>query len=169
MKHKAWLSLGGNEGDVASTFNGALVMIADRVGRIVSQSSIYSSAAWNMAIENMPAENRVFLNMAIEVETALPPLELLDICKNIERKFGRNTDTGCGAYKSRSLDIDIIFYDNIVYNNPRLFIPHPLAHVREFVLKPLCEICPDKVHPVFNKTVTDLWGVAGEHTESEKP
>jgi 2-amino-4-hydroxy-6-hydroxymethyldihydropteridine diphosphokinase len=169
MKHSAWLLLGGNEGDVALTFNGALVMIAGKVGRIVLKSDIYSSAAWNMAVESMPVENRVFLNMAIEVETELPPLELLDTCKNIEREFGRGIDTNYSAYKSRPLDIDIIFYDSMIYNNPRLFIPHPLVHVRLFVLKPLCEICPDKMHPVLNKTVNDLWGVAGEQTESEKP
>jgi 2-amino-4-hydroxy-6-hydroxymethyldihydropteridine diphosphokinase len=133
-------------------------MLENRAGRVITQSGIYSSAAWNMPIESMPAENRVFLNMAVEIETELSPLKLLNVCKKIEREFGRDTlQCACTDYRSRPIDIDIIFYDDIVYNNTRLFIPHPLAHIREFVLKPLCEICPDKIHPLYRKTVRELF------------
>jgi 2-amino-4-hydroxy-6-hydroxymethyldihydropteridine diphosphokinase len=146
--HKAWILLGGNEGDVVSTFNGAIAALVERAGHIVSRSTVYSSAAWNMENGGM------FLNMALEIETVLPPLELLDVCKEIECDFGRSAATS--TYRSRTLDIDIIFYDDIIYNNPRLFIPHPLAHIRKFVLNPLSTICPDKIHPLYGKTVSEL-------------
>jgi 2-amino-4-hydroxy-6-hydroxymethyldihydropteridine diphosphokinase len=158
MIHTVWLLLGGNEGNVAATLNNALILLEKRVGRIISRSEIYCSAAWNMEVESMPAENRIFSNMAVEVETSLQPLELLDACKETEKKLGRNpvVNMDYDVYKSRPIDIDIIFYDDIIYNNPRLFIPHPLAHIREFVLNPLNEICPDKVHPLYGKTIKTL-------------
>jgi 2-amino-4-hydroxy-6-hydroxymethyldihydropteridine diphosphokinase len=169
MTHTVWLLLGGNEGDVAATFDGALALLEERAGCIVSRSGRYSSSPWNMCSES------VFLNMAVEMETVLPPLELLDVCKEIERVFGRTALPSASvssvavsvavlatapdsstAYQSRPLDIDIIFYDDIIYSNPRLFIPHPLAHVRKFVLTPLNEICPNKIHPLYGKTVGEL-------------
>ncbi|MDR1739429.1 MAG: 2-amino-4-hydroxy-6-hydroxymethyldihydropteridine diphosphokinase, partial [Bacteroidales bacterium] len=156
-----YLLLGGNQGDVSATFRNAQLLIEERVGKIVRLSGEYVSRAWGM-----PAGTPDFLNKAICVSTSLEPLELLKVCKGIEQDFGRavfaylseNTaaaavvNAEAAAYLSRPIDIDIIFYGNMIYNNPQLFIPHPLASVRKFVLEPLNEICPDYWHPVLRKT-----------------
>ncbi|MDR1973250.1 MAG: 2-amino-4-hydroxy-6-hydroxymethyldihydropteridine diphosphokinase [Bacteroidales bacterium] len=161
MMHKTWLLLGANEGNILQTFDEVRTLLNERVGEIVASSDIHTSEAWNMDSDT------VFLNQALEINTFLQPLQVLDICKEIERILGRETSFDCGSngsshlrqsceYQSRPIDIDIIFYDDIIYNNPRLFIPHPLAHIRQFVLRPLSDICPDKLHHVYGKTVQEL-------------
>ncbi len=165
LNNNVYLLLGGNQGDVSATFDNALLLIKERVGKIMRLSGEYVSCAWGM-----PADTPDFLNKAICVNTCLEPLELLKVCKEIEQEFGRamavgvseGTDVVADAetaiYSSRPIDIDIIFYGDIVYNNTHLFIPHPLASVRKFVLEPLNEICPDYLHPVLRKTVGELLG-----------
>ncbi len=164
LNNNVYLLLGGNQGDVSATFGKALLLIEERVGKVVRSSGEYVSRAWGM-----PADTPDFLNKAICVSTSLEPFELLKVCKEIEQEFGRAVsvgvsesadgvviDAGMAAYSSRPIDIDIIFYGDIVYNNTHLFIPHPLASVRKFVLEPLNEICPDYLHPVLRKTVGEL-------------
>lgn len=94
-----------------------------------------------------------FLNGAIKFKTALPPENLLKELKNIEKLLKRNTPFRNGP---RTIDIDIIFYGNLILNTPILTIPHPRASERYFVLKPLSEIAPFKVHPVLGKQVKTL-------------
>jgi len=90
----------------------------------------------------------------VKIETVLGPLSLLDIIKSIERDAGRiRNDVRFGP---RVLDLDIILYDNLVMNNPRLVIPHPRMHKRRFVLKPICDIDPHIIHPVFHRTMRSL-------------
>jgi 2-amino-4-hydroxy-6-hydroxymethyldihydropteridine diphosphokinase len=91
--------------------------------------------------------------MAIEVETEVAPGELLRILKEIEVRLGRNKGKRWGP---RVIDLDILFYDNLILKTPDLEIPHPGVSDRAFVLEPLSEIAPDKIHPVLKTTVKDL-------------
>jgi 2-amino-4-hydroxy-6-hydroxymethyldihydropteridine diphosphokinase len=91
--------------------------------------------------------------VAIEVETALSPHNLLLITKEIEAETGRKEKSVNGIYKDRIIDIDILFYDDLILESADLVIPHPLLHKRQFVLKPLSEIAGNFIHPVLKKTI----------------
>ncbi|MBU4319949.1 MAG: 2-amino-4-hydroxy-6-hydroxymethyldihydropteridine diphosphokinase, partial [Nitrospinae bacterium] len=94
-----------------------------------------------------------FINMAIEAETDKKPEELLRVLEEIEKEIGRTETVKWGP---RVIDLDILFYDDLILKTQDLEIPHPLMHERAFVLKPLCEIAPDKRHPVTEKTVKEM-------------
>lgn len=94
-----------------------------------------------------------FINMAIEIETGLESKELLRILKIVEKELGRKESFKWGP---RSIDLDILLFDDLVLKEDDLEIPHPLMHERDFVLKPLCEIAPDIIHPVLKKKICDL-------------
>ena len=93
------------------------------------------------------------MNQVILIETELNPQKLLKKCQAIENKLGRERKEKWGA---RTIDIDILFYDDLVLNEENLIIPHPYIAEREFVLKPLNEIAPDFMHPVLKKTIAEL-------------
>ena len=94
-----------------------------------------------------------FLNLALELKSEVPPEELLKNLKNIEERLGRTSSTPWGP---RHIDIDIIFYGDIIFESPTLIIPHPRMQDRKFVLIPLAEIAPQFIHPVYQKTVSRL-------------
>ena len=108
---------------------------------------MYETEPWG--IKDQPK----FINMAIETETDKKPEELLRVLKEIEKEIGRTETTKWG---SRVIDLDILFYDDLILKTQALEIPHPLLHERAFVLKPLCDIAPDKKHPVTGKTVKEM-------------
>lgn len=94
-----------------------------------------------------------FINMVLEIETELEPEELLGILKDIEKKVGREESFKWGP---RTIDLDILLFDDITLNRDDLKIPHPLMQERDFVLRPLCEIAPDKKHPVLRSSMDEL-------------
>ncbi|HIW66156.1 MAG TPA: 2-amino-4-hydroxy-6-hydroxymethyldihydropteridine diphosphokinase [Candidatus Alistipes intestinipullorum] len=151
------LLLGGNLGDVKRTLQTAQQLINARVGAVLRCSHRYESEAWGF-----PAAER-FSNQALEVSTDLSPYEVLDECQEIERVLGRNraaeavakASSGM-AYVSRPIDIDVIFYDDLVLDDERLTIPHPLLAEREFALVPLNEIMRRYRHPVTGVTVGEM-------------
>ena len=108
---------------------------------------MYETEPWG--VKDQPR----FVNMAIEGETALTPARLLEVLKMIEDEVGRVETYRWGP---RVIDLDILLYDDLVMSTPELTIPHPRMHEREFVLRPLAEIAPDKTHPVLKKTVKEL-------------
>ena len=152
------LLLGGNQGDVKRTLQTAQQLINSRVGSVLRCSHRYESEPWGF-----PAAER-FSNQALEVSTDLTPHEVLDACQRIERELGRNraaeavekARTGV-AYTSRSIDIDILFYDDEVIASERLTVPHPLLSEREFALAPLCEIMRQRRHPVTGQTMEEMY------------
>jgi 2-amino-4-hydroxy-6-hydroxymethyldihydropteridine diphosphokinase len=95
-----------------------------------------------------------FVNYVVKIETTLDPISLLDTLKFIERDAGRTRDAV--RFGPRLLDLDIIFYDAMVVDTLKLVIPHPRMHKRRFVLKPICDIDPDIIHPVFHRTMQSL-------------
>ena len=97
-----------------------------------------------------------FLNAAALVLTPLPPEAFLDATQRVERALGRTVKSENGIYHDRTIDIDMLFYDDIVLNTPRLAIPHPHMCGRAFVLAPLCEIAPAMVHPASGMTVAQM-------------
>src|SRR5690606_6131161 len=120
---------------------------ATQVGPIVQSSSLYETAAWGKT--DQPA----FLNQVLEVKTVLSPEQVLQGINQIEQELGRIRHEHWGA---RVIDIDILFYDQLILQTQRLTIPHPQLHLRRFTLLPLSEIAPQLMHPVLNQPVTQL-------------
>ncbi len=145
---KVYLCLGGNVGDTLNYLQNAIAMIGRRIGSVVSQSAVYQSEPWGFNAEQM------FLNQVVVAETELEPHAVLEHCLQIESELGR-TRSGNG-YEPRTIDIDIIFFGHQLVSQPDLQVPHPLMHQRNFVLRPLCDVAADFVHPVFRKTVHQI-------------
>ena len=139
--HKVYLALGSNLGDREATIQEAIRLIGERIGTVVSQSSLIESEPWGFESEH------TFLNGAILVETTLSPREVLAAIQQTERDLGKNSSHATKrrllpTYKDRPIDIDILLYDDLHVNEPDLKIPHPLMHERPFVMQPLHEIMP---------------------------
>ena len=147
--HTVVFCLGGNIRPKRRRLDRAVQCLAERVGPVVQTSSVYETEAWGF---RAPA----FLNRTVVAETGLTPGEVLRITQDIERQLGRTKKT-TGAYASRTVDIDILFYDDAVVNEPDLRIPHPRIAERRFVLAGLCEVMPDYVHPVHKKNIRTLY------------
>jgi 2-amino-4-hydroxy-6-hydroxymethyldihydropteridine diphosphokinase len=134
---RAFLALGGNLGDVHSTFDHAIAMLcANADVRLVARSSNYRTQPWGVV--DQPA----FLNAVVEVATFLSPHELLSRALSSERALGRDRTTE-QHWGPRPIDIDILAYDEIELHDPGLTLPHPHLFERAFVLVPLAEIAPD--------------------------
>jgi 2-amino-4-hydroxy-6-hydroxymethyldihydropteridine diphosphokinase len=145
----AYLGLGSNIGNRKDHLLKALAMISSKVGEITKISSLYESEAWGYQ------SGHKYLNAVIAVETPLYPGEILSDIKEVEKQLGRKK-TKNGEYEDRPIDIDILFYDRLLYETDNLAIPHPHMANRKFVLEPLAEIAPDFVHPVLNKKIKEL-------------
>ncbi len=129
-----YLSLGSNLGDRRQLLHTAINEIAERVGRVEAISS---------CIETEPVgfdSVHLFLNMAVRVMTELNPYELLKVLKQLERDLGRTRKSHDGVHYDRTIDIDILLYDNLEINSEELQIPHPRMWERDFVMRPLKEI-----------------------------
>ena len=143
------LLTGGNLGPVAENLTRAREEVAREIGPVVRCSSVGESEAWGFE-----AKER-FLNQVLEVETELSPEEVLNRCQTIETRLGRVRLSG-GRYASRTMDIDILFYDALHIRTDRLTVPHPLIDCRLFVLVLLDELMPDRRIPPSERTVHQL-------------
>jgi 2-amino-4-hydroxy-6-hydroxymethyldihydropteridine diphosphokinase len=145
---QSYLGIGSNLGERGRNINTAVGMIGEKTGRVLISSSVYETEPWGFNSENK------FLNIVIKLETKLVPSDLLDALLEIEKSMGRVRDKK--QFSSRVIDIDILFYEDLVITYHNLKIPHPHIQERKFVLMPLVEIAPDFVHPVFRKSVKAL-------------
>ncbi len=146
-----YLCLGSNSGDRLKLIEQAVsfLNLAQDI-KLIRTSALYETEPWGVKNQNW------FLNMAVEIKTSLSPQDLLVKLQNIERTLGRNREKEI-RWGERPIDIDIIFYDNLVLESDVLTIPHKFMHKRAFVLVPLLELIPDFVHPVFNITISQLY------------
>ncbi|MDE2377048.1 2-amino-4-hydroxy-6-hydroxymethyldihydropteridine diphosphokinase [Bradyrhizobium sp.] len=135
----ALIALGGNVGDVRATFRAAIAEICGRAqAALVARSADYETPPWG------DEDQASFVNAAIEIETGLDPQALLAVLQGIERKFGRERDKA-RRWGPRTLDLDLIAYDDVALQSPELTLPHPRAFERAFVLVPLAEIAPERL------------------------
>ena len=146
MKHTTYIALGTNLGDRISNLHTAIAAFAPEV-TVTTQSHIYETPPWGY--EDQPA----FLNMVVKAETDLEPEALLTSLKQLETDLGREQNFCWGP---RLIDLDILFYDDLVIESPPLVIPHPRLHERGFVLVPLTDVAADYVHPVLGAFVWEL-------------
>jgi 2-amino-4-hydroxy-6-hydroxymethyldihydropteridine diphosphokinase len=136
---EALLALGGNLGDVRATLERAIAMLCDRAAmRLTARSSDYATPPWG--VEDQPR----FVNLCIAVETSLTPQALLARAQTVERAFGRRREQE-RRWGPRTLDIDILAYDDLALDEPGLTLPHPRLFERAFVLVPLAEIAANRV------------------------
>lgn len=143
-----YIGIGSNLGDREENCKKAIALLEQKGIKVLKRSTLYETEPWGF--KKQPK----YINMAIEAVTDLEPEELLRTLKEIEVIMGRVTGVRWGA---RVIDLDILLYDDIIIKTPHLKIPHPYMQEREFVLKPLCEIAPDKVHPAFKKSIKKLF------------
>jgi len=145
---QAFVGLGSNVGDRAATLAAAVEALARAPGiRIRSVSAFRETDP-----VGGPPQGR-FLNAAAELETDLSPHALLAVLLDVEQQFGRVRAVRWGP---RTLDLDLLLYDDLVLDDTDLRVPHPLMHEREFVLEPLAEIAPQAVHPALRATAAEL-------------
>ena len=147
MTKSIYLLLGSNLGDRKSNLRKARNEIAIRAGKIIGKSALYETAPWGVT------EQPQFLNQVVQLESTLPPRYLLEELLQIETFLGRER---IQKWESRIIDIDILLYDHEVVNSHQLTIPHPHLHERRFTLLPLSEIAPDFIHPILQKSITEL-------------
>lgn len=148
-KHKTFISIGSNIGDKRVNCENALNRIATSgVGEIIKVSRFYRTQPVDYTDQDW------FVNAAAEIETPLLPKEFLLALKNIEKELG--TTLKSVRFGPRIIDLDILLYDDLVINSNDLIIPHERMHERVFVLKPLCDINSEIIHPVIKRKIKDI-------------
>ncbi len=143
-----YLSLGSNLGDKINNLQTTINLIDSKVGDVLLISSVYKTKAEGFVGED-------FLNCCVSLRTSMEPKILIKELINIESQNGR-LRSNRNIYESRSIDIDILFYEDKIINQHNLTIPHPRMNDRDFVIKPLLDIAKSKIHPVLNRTISEI-------------
>ncbi|KPJ56737.1 MAG: hypothetical protein AMJ42_05000 [Deltaproteobacteria bacterium DG_8] len=148
MNNIAYIGIGSNQGDKYKNCTLAIenIGVCER-NRLIKQSSFYQTEPWGYR------EQDDFINLIIKIQTSFSPLDLLFFLQGVESKLRKKKN---GKWGPRTIDLDILFYNDQKFESPQLTIPHPLLHQRGFVLLPLKEIAPHLTHPVFNQTISQL-------------
>jgi len=146
MSHTVFLALGTNLGDRLANLKAAVEALPPSA-RLCAASPIYETTPWGYS------DQPLFLNQVVQAETNLDPFELLGFLKGLEKQLGRQATF---RYGPRLIDLDILFYDDLILKTPELVLPHPQLTERPFVLVPLADLVPNLQHPVLKKTVREL-------------
>ena len=157
MSHTVYIALGTNLGERSGNLRAAIEGLAPDV-TVLAESKIYETPPWGY--KDQPS----FLNMVVKAETDLEPAALLMFLKKLEVDLGREKSVRWGP---RLIDLDILFYDDLVIESPPLVIPHPRLHERGFVLVPLADVAAEFIHPVLGKRVWEL--LAGVDLSGMRP
>ena len=142
-----YIQLGSNIGERESFITKSMHKVEDDIGKIITVSSIFETTAWGNENQNN------FLNSVIEIKTPFDAFTILQKSQEIENNLGRKRSDKWGE---RTIDIDILFYNNKIINTKELTVPHPLIEKRKFVLMPLSEIAPNYMHPILKKNISTL-------------
>jgi 2-amino-4-hydroxy-6-hydroxymethyldihydropteridine diphosphokinase len=142
-----YLILGGNRGNTEEIFSQVIDLVTSNIGPITVRSSIFKSESWGF-------DSDVFMNQVITVRTDLSPFDVLYHIQHIENQLGRVRISK--NYEARTIDIDILYFDNLVISSSDLIIPHPRIADRKFVLIPLDEVAPDLTDPSTGMTVREM-------------
>lgn len=145
---KVILSTGSNLGDRMNSLVSAAILIDKMIGKVIEYSPVVESEPWGFETDTN------FYNQVLIVETELFPGEVLLKLLEIEKMLGRVREGA--TYSSRSIDIDILFYENLQIDADNLCIPHPRLHLRKFVLQPLTDLVPEFIHPVLKISIAEL-------------
>ena len=151
--NRTYLLIGGNVGNRLKNLKEARRQITVKCGMIVKQSAIYETAAWGKT------DQSAFLNQVVLVETELSAKDVLDRILKAELEMGRMRNEKFGP---RTIDIDILFFNDDIIHEEGLTIPHPQLHLRRFALEPMNEIAPDLKHPSSGKTVHEMLSECGD-------
>lgn len=157
--NNVFLIIGGNLGNKEKNLATARNLIGQKTGIVKELSTIYQTEAWGVL--NQP----VYYNQIIEILTEMNAGELMKSLLSIEQQMGRIRNERFGA---RTIDIDILFFNDEIHNTQDVTIPHPRLQERRFVLEPLHEIAPEFVHPVFQKTIAELLNELNDNTAVKK-
>ena len=152
----SYLLLGSNQGDREYYLVEALNRIGGLADKPVNKSAVYETAAWGLE------DQAAFLNQVVQVSTPLSPTALLTQINTIEKELGRIREI---KWAARVIDIDILYYDDLVLQTPDLIIPHPHLQERRFTLVPLVELAPDYVHPIFRTSNSNLLAACKDDLE----
>jgi 2-amino-4-hydroxy-6-hydroxymethyldihydropteridine diphosphokinase len=153
-----FIGLGSNLGDRLDNLKKALTLLQGYSLQLRTYSDIYQTEAKEVTYQPD------FLNMVIGLQTNLLPLELLEICLEIEQKMGRIRSIPKGP---RTIDLDLLLMNDLIMNCPKLVLPHPRLHLRRFVLVPLHEVASERNHPVLKKTIHSLMEEAVDFSRVE--
>lgn len=157
---KVFLLFGSNLGNRKNTITRATAIIERRIGTIIKNSAFYESEPWGFENENS------FINQLVIYDTLKMPFEILDNIKETENELGRVRTKV--QFSSRTIDIDILYYETEIIREKNLIIPHPGIKERKFALEPLVEIEPEFKHPVFNKTNQELLDLCEDNSWVKK-
>lgn len=146
--NKVYIEIGGNQGDRLQNIQNAKLFIASSIGRVIEYSSIYETPPWGFE------SDQFFYNQVIYVETLFNAEELMKRAMVVEQQLGRVRSKD--KYSSRTMDVDILFFNNEVLNTKNVVVPHPRMHLRRFVLEPMFELNKNLKHPILNKTIEQL-------------
>ncbi|MCD7779421.1 MAG: 2-amino-4-hydroxy-6-hydroxymethyldihydropteridine diphosphokinase [Candidatus Gastranaerophilales bacterium] len=146
----AYLCLGSNVGDKVGNLQQAVrLLTSNKMVTVVRTSALYETEPWGNKDLDW------FVNGVLEVKTKLSPRELLELCKNTEIQMGRKKKSS-EKYEARNIDIDILFYGDLIIDEPDLKIPHEHLHERAFAIVPLLELIPDYEHPKYKKSLLQM-------------
>ncbi|MDE5784341.1 MAG: 2-amino-4-hydroxy-6-hydroxymethyldihydropteridine diphosphokinase [Prevotella sp.] len=153
--HRVYLGLGSNLGRKEENIRSAITLIGEQIGPVECQSAFYYSEPWGYESDNQ------FVNAVVCVSTTLAPHRLLCATQHIERQLGKSRQHATvrrsslnhhiSVYHDRPIDIDILLYDDLHIDTPKLKVPHPLMQERDFVMVPLREICPTYADPELSR------------------